>query len=267
MRITALASGSSGNAYLAEAGATRVLLDGGLVAPVLERYLRQRGVDPATLSAIFVSHEHSDHLRGVGGLARRFRIPVVASAGTLRAGAAALGELPDAVALPPGHECRAGALVVRTFPVAHDAREPVGFWVQADGCHACICTDLGVPTAALRAPLAAADLLVLEANHDLDRLWRGPYPPSLKRRIAGPQGHLANSAAADLLVALAADGRPRTIWLAHLSQTNNTPALALSAVSTPLAQAGIGHYAVAVAGRDRPSLVWEAAADRGQGKL
>ncbi len=257
MRITALASGSSGNAYLVEVGSTRVLLDGGLVAPLLERYLRRQGVDPLTLSAVFVSHEHSDHLRGVGALARRFRVPVVASAGTLQAGAAALGELPETVVLAPGQECRAGALTVRTFPVSHDAREPVGFWVQAGDRHACICTDLGVPTPAPRAPLAAADLLVLEANHDLDRLWRGPYPPALKRRIAGPQGHLANNAAADLLVALAADGRPRTIWLAHLSETNNTPDLARAAVTTPLAQAGITHYTLAVAERDRPSLVWE----------
>jgi phosphoribosyl 1,2-cyclic phosphodiesterase len=257
VRVTSLASGSSGNAYLVESGTTRILLDAGLVAPVLERYLRRHGVDPLTLSAIFVSHEHSDHLRGVGGLARRFRIPVVATAGTLRAGADTLGRLPEAVPLPPGHECRAGGIAVRTFALSHDAAEPVGFWVRADDQNVCICTDLGEPTPAIRAPLAAADLLVLEANHDLDRLWRGPYPPGLKRRIAGPHGHLANATAARLLRDLADDARPRTVWLAHLSQTNNTPDLALDTVQIPLAQDGITHLSVAVAERDRPSLVWE----------
>ncbi|HMA34491.1 MAG TPA: MBL fold metallo-hydrolase [Chloroflexia bacterium] len=257
MRVTALASGSSGNAFLVEVGTTSVLLDAGLPGPALERYLWQRGVAAADLSAIFVSHEHIDHLRGVGALARRHGIPVVANAATLRAGAALLGPLPEPVLLPVGGACQAGPIQVRTFPLSHDAAETVGFWVQAEGAHACICTDLGLPTAALTAPLAAADLLVLEANHDLDRLWAGPYPPALKARIAGPRGHLANVDAARLVLDLARDPRPRTIWLAHLSATNNTPRLAYEAVAAPLAQAGYHHYMVAVAGRDRPSLVWD----------
>src|SRR3954469_13132047 len=217
MRVTALASGSSGNAFLVEAGTTRILLDAGLVASALERYLWQRGVAAASLSAIFVSHEHIDHLRGAGALARRHHIPVVANAGTFRAGAAAFGALPECTVLPTGGECKAGPILVRTFPLSHDAAETVGFWVEAEGRHVCICTDLGEPTPALAEPLAAADLLILEANHDLDRLWRGPYPPMLKARVAGPRGHLANADAARLVAGLAQDGRPRIIWLAHLS--------------------------------------------------
>ena len=259
MRVTALASGSSGNAFLVEAGTTRVLLDAGLAAPVLARYLTTHGVAPATLAAIFVSHEHSDHVRGVGGLARRYRVPVIANGATFRAAAAALGPLPEQVELPTGEECRVGALLVRTFPVSHDAREPVGFWVEADGRHVCVCTDLGVPTPAIREPLAAADLLVLEANHDTERLWRGPYPPMLKRRVAGPRGHLANTAAADLLLDLARDGRARAIWLAHLSATNNTPGLAHTTVASRLALDGYRPSALAVARRDEPSLVWDSA--------
>jgi phosphoribosyl 1,2-cyclic phosphodiesterase len=260
VRVSALASGSSGNAFLVEAGTTHILLDAGLVAPALERYLWQCGSPAASLSAIFVSHEHIDHLRGVGGLARRHGIPVVANAATFRAGAQAFGTLPERTVLATGQECKAGPISVRTFPVSHDAAETVGFWVQAEGRHVCICTDLGTPTAAIMEPLAAADLLILEANHDLDRLWRGPYPPMLKARVAGARGHLANSDAARLVADLAQDGRPRTVWLAHLSATNNTPALARTAVAGALAQAGIRHCTVEVAGRDRPSLVWDSAA-------
>jgi phosphoribosyl 1,2-cyclic phosphodiesterase len=257
VRVTALASGSSGNAYLVEVGTTRVLFDAGLAAPDLVRYLTARGVPPATLSGIFISHEHSDHIRGVGALARRYRLPVVANRGTFRAGASMIGPLPETIELPTGEACRAGVLTVRTFPVSHDAADPVGFWLEAAGRHVCICTDLGQATPALDEPLAAADLLVLEANHDLDRLWRGPYPAGLKRRVAGPQGHLANAAAAQLVSRIAQDGRARTVWLAHLSATNNTPALARAAVTDALAAVDATGCTVAVAGRDRPSLVWD----------
>jgi len=259
VRVTSLASGSSGNAFLVEAGTTSLLLDAGLPAPALERYLWMRNIAPGTLSAIFVSHEHIDHVRGAGALSRRHGVPVVANAATFIAGVDALGTPAEQVVLPVGGECRVGPVTVRTFSVSHDAADTVGFWIEAEGKHVCICTDLGIDTPSIAAPLAAADLLVLEANHDIDRLWRGPYPPALKRRVAGPRGHLANADAARLVLDLAQSGRPRTIWLAHLSATNNTPALAYAAVADPLRRAEITHCAVAVAARDRPSLVWDSA--------
>jgi phosphoribosyl 1,2-cyclic phosphodiesterase len=260
VRVTSLASGSSGNAFLVEAGTTTLLLDAGLPAPALERHLWMRNIAPGTLSAIFVSHEHIDHVRGAGMLSRRHGIPVVANAATFIAGVDALGTAAEQVMLPVGGECRVGPVTVRTFSVSHDAAATVGFWVEAEGRHVCICTDLGIDTPSIADPLAAADLLVLEANHDLDRLWRGPYPPALKRRVAGPRGHLANADAARLVRDLAEDGRPRTIWLAHLSATNNTPALAYAAIADPLRCAEMTHCTVAVAARDRPSLVWDSTA-------
>jgi phosphoribosyl 1,2-cyclic phosphodiesterase len=260
VRVTSLASGSSGNAFLLEVGTTTLLLDAGLSAPALERHLWMRNIAPGTLSAIFVSHEHIDHVRGAGMLSRRHGIPVVANAATFIAGVDALGTAAEQVRLPVGGECRVGPITVRTFSVSHDAADTVGFLAEAGGKHICICTDLGIATPSIVDPLAAADLLVLEANHDLDRLWRGPYPPALKRRVAGPRGHLANADAARLVADLAQDGRPRTIWLAHLSATNNTPALAYAAVTEPLRAAQLTHCAVAVAARDRPSLVWDSAA-------
>src|SRR4029453_17209475 len=140
-------------------------------------------------------------------------------------------------------------ITVRAFAVSHDAAETVGYWIEAAGRSIVICTDLGSETAEIREPLEAADLLVLEANHDIQRLGRGPYHPSLKKRVAGPKGHLANSETARLVSELARDGRPRTVWLAHLSAINNTPALALQAVMGPLNRDHITHLDVSVLAR------------------
>ena len=269
VRVSALASGSSGNAFLVEAAGVKLLFDAGLHSAALEYYLRQRGTTATQLTAIFISHEHIDHLRGAGMLARGYGLPVAATQGTFDAGAHYFGKLPGRLVLSPDKEVvidgtvnaegasGAGKVIVRTFSVSHDAAETVGFWIEAEGCSAVICTDLGCETPTIREALAAADLLVLEANHDVQRLWRGPYPPSLKRRVAGPHGHLANAEAARLISEIALDGRPRTVWLAHLSATNNTPDLAFDAVSEPLKREGCSHIELAVLARDKPSHVWE----------
>jgi phosphoribosyl 1,2-cyclic phosphodiesterase len=257
VRVSALASGSSGNAFLVEAAGTNLLFDAGLNAGALEYYLGRRGVSPRQLAAIFVSHEHIDHVRGAGALARRYRLPVVASGGTFRAAAWQLGTLPEKAVQPPGGEVAVGGVIVRTFAVSHDAEEPCGFWIEAAGLHIAICTDLGCETDTIREPLEAADLLVLEANHDTERLWRGPYPYPLKRRVAGRHGHLSNADASRLVSELARDGRKRTVWLAHLSATNNTPTLALDAVSEPLSLEGCAHIELAILERDRPSYIWD----------
>ncbi|MDQ3707686.1 MAG: MBL fold metallo-hydrolase [Chloroflexota bacterium] len=265
VRVSALASGSSGNAFLVEAAGLKLLFDAGLNAGTLEYYLQQRGVSARQLAAIFVSHEHTDHLRGAGMLARRYRLPVVASEGTFLAGSAHFGVLREKVVQPPGREVYiegeggpggAGGVTVRTFAVSHDAAEPCGFWIEAEGQNIVLCTDLGCETASIREALQAADLLVLEANHDVERLWRGPYPYRLKKRVASRYGHLANADAARLVAELARDGRPRTVWLAHLSASNNTPGIAFDTVNEPLDREGCTHVEVAVLARDRPSHVW-----------
>src|SRR5437016_14521776 len=133
IKVSALASGSSGNAFLVEAAGTKLLFDAGLNATTLEYYLRQRGASPSQLAAIFVSHEHIDHLRGAGVLARRYRLPVVASEGTFLAGADQFGRLPEKVVQPPGREVYVGDVTVRTFALSHDAVETVGFWIEAGG--------------------------------------------------------------------------------------------------------------------------------------
>jgi phosphoribosyl 1,2-cyclic phosphodiesterase len=258
VRVRALASGSSGNAFLVEAAGIKLLFDAGLHAARLEYYLRQSGALASQLAAIFVSHEHIDHLRGAGMLARRYHLPVIASQGTFAAGAGQFGFLPNKVVQAPGSEMSIGGVIVRTFAVSHDAVEPVAFQVEAEGVNVVICTDLGCETPAVREALETADLLVLEANHDMQRLWRGPYHPMLKKRVAGPYGHLANVDTARLVSELARDGRPRTVWLAHLSAVNNTPALAFDTVSEPLNREGCTHLEVAILARDKPSHSWQA---------
>src|SRR5256714_7178545 len=127
VRVSALASGSSGNAFLVEAEEIKLLFDAGLNATTLDYYLRQRGTSPSQLAAIFISHEHIDHLRGAGMLARRYKLPVVASEGTFLAGADQFGSLPEKVVQPPGREVYVGDVTVRTFALSHDAVETVGF--------------------------------------------------------------------------------------------------------------------------------------------
>ncbi len=266
VRVSALASGSSGNAFLLEAEGVEILFDAGLNAGVLEYYMRQRGISPVRLAAIFVSHEHTDHLRGAGTLARRYKLPIVATQGTFSAGIWQFGSIPEKIVQAPGSEVRVGArdgapdvpdVVVRTFTVSHDATEPTGFWIEAAGRHIAICTDLGCETDSIHEALKASDLLVLEANHDMQKLWRGHYPYSLKKRVAGPHGHLANADTARLVAGLAQDGKPRTVWLAHLSAANNTPALAFDTVIEPLDREECTHLNIAVLARDKPSHVWE----------
>jgi phosphoribosyl 1,2-cyclic phosphodiesterase len=257
VRVSALASGSSGNAFLVEAGEVKLLIDAGLTGAKLEYYLRMRGVEASELAAIFVSHEHIDHLRGAGMLARRYKMPVVATEGTFKAGVWQFGSLPERIVQKIGQEIRVGTVTVRSFSVSHDAAETAGFWIRAGGRNIAVCTDLGCETDTIREALAAADLLVLEANHDVQKLWRGPYPWPLKKRVASDHGHLGNEEAGRLVSELAQDGRPRTVWLAHLSATNNTPALAYDTIAEPLERDGCTHLKVAVLARDKPSHVWE----------
>jgi phosphoribosyl 1,2-cyclic phosphodiesterase len=257
VRVSALASGSSGNAFLVEAGDVKLLIDAGLSGSTLEQYLRLRGTAASELAAIFVSHEHIDHLRGAGMLARRYKLPVIATEGTFRAGAWQFGSLPERIVQHTGGEIQVGSVTVRSFAVSHDAADTAGYWIEAGGLHVAICTDLGCETGAIRDALAAADLLVLEANHDLQKLWKGPYPWPLKKRVASDKGHLPNEETARLVSELAQDGHPRTVWLAHLSATNNTPALAYDTVAEPLDRDGCAHISIAVLARDKPSHVWE----------
>lgn len=195
--------------------------------------MRQRGLDPDALDAILVTHEHTDHVRGVERLVRRHRLPVYLTAGT-RQEASGLQELPEVFPFTCGREFRINTLCVHPFSIPHDARDPSGFTIGADGVRIGIATDLGQVTSLVREHLRTCRLLILEANHDPDMLMSGPYPWFLKQRIRGRTGHLSNQESGRLLADILHPGLERVV-LAHLSETNNTPAKALAEASAPLA--------------------------------
>ncbi len=296
MRVTSLASGSSGNALLVEAGPgrrTRLLVDAGLSGNILIERLRQAGTHPTQLQGVLVTHEHSDHIIGLPVLTKRYAIPVITAPDTLAAieqnlastwldewtpttgdlskqGDRKQGEdsqqgdhkgytcppdmvpllyadrLPKAVLstqneaeimageqtqpLQPGSRCQIGDIEVISFPVPHDALAPCGYLLSAGGCRVCIAIDSGEVTPIMLEAMYHADLLVLESNHDRERLLRGPYPYHLKMRILSPTGHLSNDQAADAVLHTWRTDSVRWLWLSHLSRTNNTPKLALKSM-------------------------------------
>ena len=201
MRFASLGSGSRGNATLVEAGSTRLLVDCGFSARETERRLNQLDVAASSLDAILITHEHGDHIRGVGAMARRYCLPVWMTGGTRRQGRC--GELPDEHGFS-SHQAAftIGDIQIAPFPVPHDAREPAQFIFSDGSSRLGMLTDSGAITPHIVEFLQECDALMLECNHDTDMLAHGPYPPSLQARVGGKLGHLNNQQAADLFYAV-----------------------------------------------------------------
>ena len=254
VRVHNVGSGSSGNALVVAAGGAAILVDCGVDRRRLMAGLEAAGQSPASLAAVFLSHEHGDHVRSLPVLARS-DVGVVASEGTLTS----LELKGDGVArIAPGREVTVDGFVVTALPVEHDARQPYGFTISVADRRITVLTDLGRADDSLIDALAESDLIVLEANHDDALLRDGPYPPQLKRRILSPRGHLSNADGAVLLAkALRVSRRSPTIWLAHLSRTNNRPDLACETILMALDQAGLV-APVAAMNRNGAKQVWEA---------
>ena len=228
MRFASLGSGSRGNATLVEAGQTRLLVDCGYPLRELERRLEALGLCAEALTAILVTHEHTDHVRGVGPLARRHGIPVWSSAGTARA--ASLGDVPTLRVFSSHAGAFAiGDVEVAPYAVPHDAREPCQFVFAAAGRRLGVLTDAGRVTPHILASLGGVQALLLECNHDTHMLAHGPYPPTLRARVGGPLGHLSNDQAAGLLARLD-HSRLSHLVAGHLSEKNNCPELAAQAL-------------------------------------
>jgi phosphoribosyl 1,2-cyclic phosphodiesterase len=233
VRFACLGSGSEGNGLLVEAGATRVLIDCGFGIRDTVARLARIGVAPETVTAIIVTHEHSDHVGGVAAFAARYQTPVWLTFGTLCAVAERFAGLPKVYGFDTDDAFAIDAIEVRPFPVPHDAREPVQF-VCGDGqWRLGVLTDLGVSTVHVEASLSGCDALVLECNHDSGMLANGHYPYALKQRIAGRFGHLDNDAAGVLLSRLD-NSKLKHVFAAHLSQHNNLPDLARAALAAAL---------------------------------
>jgi phosphoribosyl 1,2-cyclic phosphodiesterase len=234
LRVGVLGSGSGGNAVVLESGPHRLLIDAGFSCRELVRRMKRLDFDPSTLGGLILTHEHVDHCRGADRFARKHNLPVYATRGTL-AGARLREEIVrSAGVLRSGEPREVAGFLVEPFTLPHDAREPVGFLVE-DPCGRRIglVADLGCRTGLAWGRLKDVDVLLIETNHDLDMLRNGPYPWSLKQRIAGRHGHLSNRDAADGLPELMTD-RLRWVVPYHLSETNNLPALAAAAVGEVL---------------------------------
>jgi phosphoribosyl 1,2-cyclic phosphodiesterase len=234
MRFAILGSGSQGNCLVVEARNTRLLLDCGFSLGETVRRLARLGLAPGQLSGILVTHEHDDHIGGVARLARKLRLPVWLTPGTLRGLEGLFAGLPGVHLLEGYAPLCIGDLEVHPFPVPHDAREPAQY-VFGDGVRRLgVLTDTGCATPLMLRMLSACDALVLESNHDPELLAGGDYPLALKQRIASRYGHLDNAAAAGLLGALDCS-RLQHLVAAHLSQNNNRPELARGALAEALA--------------------------------
>ena len=250
--VHTLASGSSGNALLLSCGSTHLLVDAGISCRRITAALREVGVAPEALTAILITHTHTDHISGLQVLLKKTLCPVRAFSRTCRELEYRLAGISGR--LSPMDACvryTVGGCTVTAFPTSHDAPGSCGYrFDTADGSVG-LMTDTGFVTEEAADILPGVDLAVLESNHDVEAVRSGPYPYYLKQRILGDRGHLPNEAAARFAVTLAEHGASEIV-LAHLSQENNTPAMARSAVETALSAAGLAP-ALSVAPRDRLS--------------
>jgi len=250
VRLRIIASGSSGNATLIEAGATHVLLDGGLGPRRLAGHVRAAGIEPDALAAVLLSHEHIDHVKGAAAFAKRFGVKLVGSRGTCMAGgfAAMERERPGFAIARSGEPIALGQLSVTPWSIPHDAAEPLAFVFRTPEAALGYATDLGRLPDEVGAALAACDLVVLESNHDVAMLRDGPYPWPLKERVASAHGHLSNGDAAHF-IATRLGPQCHTVVLAHLSETNNHPELARMSAEQALTRAGRKDVRIEVATR------------------
>lgn len=233
MKLTVFASGSSGNCLLLSGGGTHILIDAGLSTRRLSEKLGACCLTLRDIGGVLITHEHSDHISGLSGLAKRCDCPIFAPRTVASRLRGMLPELDERLCvIPVGEEFTIARLRVHAFHTPHDTPESVGYRVE-DGAVFALATDMGCVTEEIRAGLRGADAVLIESNHDEEMLRYGPYPVVLKRRILSDHGHLSNENCASLARELAESGTG-TIILGHLSRQNNTPAAALRAAQAAL---------------------------------
>jgi len=243
LKLCNLFSGSTGNCTFIGTNQVKLLVDAGVCARSIERALREIDEAPEDIDAILVTHEHSDHIKGIGVLARRYGMKIYANSLTWNAMEPVLGEYREDQRVEFSRkegDFALGDLEVRAFSIPHDAAAPVGYTFSnsVGRGRAAIATDIGHITDDIRDNVLGSDAVLLESNHDPDMLKYGPYPPALQARIRGKRGHLNNFECADLAVELA-DSGTNSLILGHLSRHNNTPSLAFETVHRTLTQAGV----------------------------
>lgn len=233
MHFATLVSGSSGNATVVGHKNRNFLIDCGLSLKALLQNLALLNISASEIEGIIVTHEHKDHIKGIGPVARKLKIPIFATAGIWEAMNPSLGKIADDQKVIISDSFSCAGLRVQVFATSHDSRESYGFKIQdpvgSQEKALGIATDTGIITEEMNRYLKGCDALIVEANHDEERLWNGGYPWYLKKRISGNRGHLANKQLAEGLLEWI-QGNTERIVLAHLSEENNTPELALSTV-------------------------------------
>jgi phosphoribosyl 1,2-cyclic phosphodiesterase len=252
--VSVLASGSRGNCALVATSATRILVDAGLSGRETFKRLRALGERTEEISAILITHEHSDHVAGLQRLASKLNVPVFLTAPTHHAWNRAvrdqdgtIPELPKSEHFSAGRGFRVGDIEVMPFTIPHDAADPVGFTFRAEGVKIGFATDLGYMPSSVRDHLRGCSVLVMESNHDVEMLRSGPYPWSVKQRVMSRVGHLSNDALAEFF-ASDYDGGAEYLILAHLSEQNNHPEIARAAAEQALGgRQGLWHNRVLLA--------------------
>jgi len=254
MRLCTIASGSSGNCYYVGTEKTNILIDAGISCKRITQGLEEQiGISGHELDGIFVTHEHNDHIQSLGVLARRFKTPLYATQGTWDGIGAKIGKVDTDLfnTLHSQGSLEIGDINIEWFPTSHDANEPIGFLLENENKRIGLATDSGMITSRMVTTLSNVDLLILEANHDEKMLQRGSYPAYLKKRILGSLGHLSNSSAGQALIEMAGI-KTKSVILAHLSQENNLPGLALKTVGDILKENNIDYtFELQVAPRSR----------------
>lgn len=251
MQVAVLASGSKGNATFVEMDGIRILIDAGISARRIKQELAALGENVEMLDGIFITHEHGDHIKGLPNLVKKYGIQMYSRPATFRA-MSCYGELPGDCVNPIIDRIQLGRVAVRAFDIPHDAAAPVGYIIQ--GTSRCVvATDIGNVDDRLQQMLEGAQVLVLEANHDEEMLKQGSYPYNLKQRILGPLGHLSNRRMAQVVAELRR--RPQKLILAHLSESNNRPELAMDTVKSVLDSYGINNMEIYMTAQNHSTSV------------
>jgi phosphoribosyl 1,2-cyclic phosphodiesterase len=256
MIFCSLYSGSSGNSIFVSTGKSKVLIDAGMPGKSIEKALNEIGETCENLDGIFVTHEHSDHTKGVGILSRKYNIPIFANSLTWEAMIKSLGNIKDEnIKIINNSSVNLNDLDILSYDIPHDAAAPCGYALVHKNKKICIATDLGYFSQTVKNQLNDADVILLESNHDVEMVKFGPYPYPLKKRILSDIGHLSNESCGNAIVELT-NHNQKTIILGHLSKTNNFPELAYKTIVNILEENNIKinkDVVLSMAKRDMPS--------------
>lgn len=238
LRLCPLKSSSKGNATIIFNNNTKILVDCGISGRLLCESLSRIGIDACDLDAVLITHEHSDHTKGVGVISRKYNLPVYANAATWNAMSTQIGAVSDEIkkGFTTGEEFYINDIKIKSFHTPHDAAESVGYVFEDDSCKVAVATDMGIVTDEVLSVISGSDIALIEANYDLNMLEIGSYPYELKRRIKSELGHLCNDDSGALAQILVENGT-KEIILGHLSEDNNFPQLALKTVKNFLSGA------------------------------